>query len=59
MNSDNLILRQTDFPPLVNKNDFIDSSEFDANFTNIYEDLVALCVTSGVLNFDADETYDD
>lgn len=59
MNSDNLILRQTDFPPLVNKNDFIDSSEFDANFTNIYEDLVALCVTSGVLNFDVDTEYDD
>jgi hypothetical protein len=59
MNSDNLILRQTTFSPLVNKNDFIDSSEFDANFTNIYEDLVAICVTSGVLNFDVNTEYDD
>lgn len=59
MNSDNLILRETTFPPLVNKNDFLDSAEFDANFINIYEDLVALCSTTGVIEFDEGTTYDD
>lgn len=59
MNSDNLILRETTFPPLVNKNDFLNSAEFDANFINIYEDLVALCSTTGVIEFDEGTTYDD
>ena len=59
MNSDNLILRETTFPPLVNKNDFLNSAEFDANFINIYEDLTALCSTTGVIEFDEATTYDD
>lgn len=59
MNSDNLILRETTFPPLVNKKDFLNSAEFDANFINIYEDLVALCSTTGVIEFDEGTTYDD
>ncbi len=59
MNSDNLILRETTFPPLVNKNDFLNSAEFDANFINIYEDLVSLCSTTGVIEFDEGTTYDD
>jgi hypothetical protein len=59
MNSDNLILRETTFPPLVNKNDFLNSAEFDANFIIIYEDLVALCSTTGVIEFDEATTYDD
>ena len=59
MNSDNLILRETTFPPLVNKNDFLNSAEFDANFINIYEDLIALCSTTGVIEFDEGTTYDD
>lgn len=59
MNSDQLILRETTNPPLTNKGDYINSSEFDQNLINIYNDLVALCNTSGVIAFDIDTTYDD
>lgn len=59
MNSDNLILRQTDYPPLVNKDDFLDNADFDSNMINIYDDLVALCLTNGVIAYDVSTEYDD
>ena len=59
MNSDNIILRETDHDPLVNKGDFITSEEFDSNFIAIYDDLVSLCQTLGVDAYDSGTTYDD
>ena len=59
MNSDNLILRQTDYPPLVNKDDFLDNADFDSNMINIYDDLLALCLTNGVIAYDISTEYDD
>jgi hypothetical protein len=59
MNVDNLILRQTDYPPLVNKDDFLDNADFDSNMINIYDDLVALCLTNGVIAYDISTEYDD
>jgi hypothetical protein len=59
MNTDNLILRQTDYPPLVNKDDFLDNADFDSNMINIYDDLVALCLTNGVIAYDISTEYDD
>jgi hypothetical protein len=59
MNVDNLILRQTDYPPLVNKDDILDIADFDSNMINIYDDLVALCLTNGVIAYDISTEYDD
>lgn len=59
MNSDNLILRQTDYPPLVNKDDFLDNADFDSNMINIYDDLLSLCLTNGVIAYDISTEYDD
>lgn len=59
MNSDSLILRQTTNPPLTNKNDFLTSEDFDSNFVKIYDDLVGMLVTSGVLDWNVSNTYDD
>lgn len=59
MNSDSLILRELINSPLTTKNDFLTNGDFDNNLINIYSDLVALCVTTGVIAFDEFETYDD
>ena len=59
MNSDSLILRELINSPLTTKNDFLTNEDFDNNNINIYSDLVALCVTTGVIAFDEFETYDD
>lgn len=59
MNSDNLILRQTDYPPLINKDDFLDNADFDSNMINIYDDLLSLCLTNGVIAYDISTEYDD
>lgn len=59
MNSENLILRETEYAPLVNKDDFLDNTDFDSNMINIYEDFVALCVTNGVIAYSEGTEYDD
>lgn len=59
MNSENLILRETTHSPLVNKNDFLTGVDHDNNLINIYEDLLALCLTNGVIAYDISTTYDD
>ena len=59
MNSDNLILRQTEYTPLINKDDFLDNADFDSNMINIYADLVSLCLTNGVIAYDISTEYDD
>lgn len=59
MNSENLILRETEYAPLVNKDDFLDNTDFDSNMINIYEDFVALCTTNGVIAYDISTEYDD
>jgi hypothetical protein len=59
MNTDNIILRELINSPLTTKGDFLTNEDFDNNNINIYNDLVALCNTSGVIAFDEFETYDD
>jgi hypothetical protein len=59
MNSDDLILRELINSPLTTKDDFLTNEDFDNNNINIFNDLVALCVTNGVIAFDELETYDD
>lgn len=59
MNSENLILRETEYAPLVNKDDFLDNTDFDSNMINIYDDFVALCVTNGVIAYSEGTEYDD
>ena len=58
MNTDNLILRQTDNAPLINKEDTLTSSEFDANIIKIYNDLLANnYVSDSTLTFDSIRSY--
>jgi hypothetical protein len=59
MNSDNIILRQNNYPPLTNKGAVLDSNDFDNNFINVYKDLEALKETEGVEAYNAGTTYDD
>lgn len=59
MNSENIILRETNYPPLTNKNDYLDSADFDANFINVYEDLKDLFSANGVDEYNNAVTYDD
>jgi len=59
MNSDSLILRQTDNAPLTNKASNLDAADFDGNMIKIYDDLVALASTLGVDAYDSGTTYDD
>jgi hypothetical protein len=51
MRTDDLILRETDFPPLINKDDFISNADFDSNFIRIYEDFLDLCNSENVENY--------
>jgi hypothetical protein len=57
MNSDNLILRETNFSPLTNKNDFITNEDFDNNLINIYSDFVELCNTNYITAYSGATTY--
>ena len=57
MNSDDLILRQTTYSPLTNKNDYISSQDYDDNMVNIYKDLVELLNTESVVDYDISVTY--
>jgi hypothetical protein len=58
MNSDNIILRGTDNPPLINKDDLLSIAEIDGNFISIYNDFVALSnAEDTTLTFDVDRTY--
>jgi len=58
MNSDNLILRQTENSPLINKNDVITSAEFDQNIIKIYNDLLANnYVSDTTLTFNSGTSY--
>ena len=44
----NIILRETEHSPLVNKEDFLTAEDFDNNNINIYEDFVSLLATNYV-----------
>lgn len=58
MNTDSLILRQTDNAPLINKDDTLTSEEFDANVIKIYDDFLALSnANDSTLAFDVDRSY--
>ena len=57
MNTDNLILRETDNLPLINKNDFLDNADFDGNFINIYNDFVSLQATDFVDAYNPSTNY--
>ena len=59
MRTDDLILRETDFPPLINKDDFISNADFDSNFIRIYEDFLDLCNSENVENYSSATTYND
>ena len=58
MNSDNLILRETDNAPLINKDDTLINAEIDGNFINIYNDFIALSnAEDTTLIYDIDRSY--
>jgi len=58
MNSENIILRGTDNPPLINKDDVLTIEEIDGNFINIYNDFVSLSQANDpTLIYDVDRTY--
>ena len=58
MNTDNLILRETDNLPLINKDDTLTNAEIDGNFINIYNDFISLSQTNDpTLIYDVDRTY--
>lgn len=57
MNTDSLILRETDNLPLINKNDFLDNADFDSNFIKIYNDFLALLNSDFVDDYDISTTY--
>lgn len=54
MNSDQLILRETDNLPLINKDDTLTNADLDGNFIKIYNDLLSLCSAE-----DSTLIYDD
>lgn len=58
MNTDNLILRETDNLPLINKDDTLTSADLDGNFIKIYNDFLALSTANDpTLVFDIDRSY--
>jgi hypothetical protein len=58
MNSDNLILRETDNLPLINKDDTLINTEIDGNFISIYNDFLALSQANDpTLTYDVDRSY--
>jgi len=57
MNSENIILRETDNLPLVNKNDLLENADFDNNFINIYNDFVSLQATDFVDAYNPSTNY--
>lgn len=58
MNSDINILRSTIFSPLTTKGSELTFLEEDDNFINAYKDLLSLCVTNYVEDFDS-RLYDN
>jgi hypothetical protein len=57
MNTDTLILRETDNLPLTNKNDFLDNADFDGNIIKIYNDFLSLLNSDFVDSYDVSKTY--
>ena len=58
MNTDNLILRETDNLPLINKDDTLTNAEIDSNFINIYNDFISLSQANDpTLIYDVDRSY--
>ncbi|CAB5216984.1 hypothetical protein UFOVP200_28 [uncultured Caudovirales phage] len=58
MNTDNLILRETENLPLINKEDTLTSAELDGNFIKIYNDFIDLSQTNDpTLVYDIERTY--
>ena len=58
MNTDNLILRETDNLPLINKDDTLTNAEIDGNFINIYNDFISLSQANDpTLMYDVDRSY--
>jgi hypothetical protein len=58
MNTDNLILRETDNAPLINKEDTLESADLDGNFINIYNDFLDLSIASDpTLIYDVEKSY--
>ena len=58
MNTDNLILRETDNLPLINKDDTLTNAEIDGNFINIYNDFISLSQANDpTLIYDVDKSY--
>ncbi len=58
MNTDNLILRETDNLPLINKEDTLESADLDGNFINIYNDFLDLSIASDpTLIYDVEKSY--
>ena len=59
MNTDSLILRQNDNPPLTNKGAPLDSDDFDSNFIKVYDDLLTHMASSFISAYSASTEYDD
>lgn len=58
MNTDNIILRGTDNPPLINKDDVLSIEEIDSNFIKIYNDFISLSQSNDLtLEYDVDRSY--
>ena len=58
MESENIILRETDNLPLINKDDYLTNADFDGNFIKIYNDFIALSnVSDSTLIFNNSDTY--
>lgn len=59
MNTDQIILRETDNLPLINKDDVLTNADLDGNFIKIYNDLLSLCsAEDSTLIYDVDKSYD-
>ncbi len=58
MNTDQIILRETDNLPLINKDDVLTNADLDGNFIKIYNDLLSLCsAEDSTLIYDVDKSY--
>lgn len=57
MSKEDILLRSTNNPPLVNKGAKLSNAEIDANFIDVYDALVALSQSSHVPAYSAAITY--
>lgn len=58
INVDTLVLRETNNPPLTNKNDNIENVDYDENWIKAYDDFLSLAFSAYITTYNALTVYD-